>query len=293
MKLLDGKIVAENIYVGIRKDLKKILSFGRVPTLVAVLVGENEASLSYIQAKKNKAAKLGIDFELARYGMDLSKEGLCRQIKLLNRTKEVRGIIIQLPLPEKYDRMRVLDCVLPDLDIDGLTSASQKKLLAGRPVYIPPAAAAILALLEFYKISLRKKKILIVGAGELVGKPLLKLLRQKGIASTIANHRTEDITSLTKKADVIITGVGKPNLIRGDMVKKGVVIVDAGTSFVEENGKAKLTGDVNFKEVSSRASWITPVPGGVGPLTVAMLYKNFLKSCKRHMLIKRSVKIST
>jgi methylenetetrahydrofolate dehydrogenase (NADP+)/methenyltetrahydrofolate cyclohydrolase len=200
----------------------------------------------------------------------------------INRRPGTGGIIVQLPLPDGLDRQQALDCVLPAFDIDGLTSINQARLSAGSPnAYIPPTPAGILALLEHYKIRLQGKHVVIVGAGELVGKPLSRLLVQRGITVSVATAKTKNLPALTKSADIIIAGVGKPGIVRGDMVKKGVVVVDAGTSLVRKEGKTLIVGDVDFASVSKKASAITPVPGGVGPLTVAMLYKNFMISCLR------------
>ena len=281
MQLLDGKKIAEKIYSELKKEISAILETGVTPRLVVVLVGDNPASLSYIEAKRKQAERLGIKFEFFHFPEDIDQHSLCRKIVDLNRLSNVFGIVVQLPLPEKFQRQQVLDCVLPSLDIDGLTSSNQTKLSAGKPAFVPPTPAAILKLLEEYQISLADKHIVIVGAGELVGKPLNKILVQRGLTVSVATAKTKNLSALTKNADILVTAVGKPGLIKGPMVKKGAVVIDAGTAFTLDQGKVKLTGDVDFKRVAVKASYITPVPGGVGPLTVAFLFKNFVQAYKQ------------
>lgn len=283
MKILDGNKVAASEFRRVKKDIAAIKSAGFSPRLAVVLVGDDAASLSYIGVKKKKARELGVAFDFHHFQQTLSQEDLCRRIVDINRTRELAGVIVQLPLPEKYSRQQILDCVLPGLDIDGLTSANQTKISSGSPSYLPPTPAAILTILDHYKINLSKKHVVIVGGGDLVGKPLSKILVHRGVTVSVATSKTSDLAALTKRADVLVSGVGSPGLITASMVKAGAVVIDAGTTFVSDDGHVRLSGDVDFQNVSGKASWITPVPGGVGPVTVAMLYRNLAISCQRMM----------
>ena len=229
-----------------------------------IWVGNDRASGVYIGKKKTAAKKIGVDFELYRFPEKISQKELEEGIKKIVKNQENSGIIIQLPLPEKIDTGRILNLIPLQKDIDVLSENSFDKFAQGKSKVVPPTIGAISNILKEYKISLRGKYMVIVGAGRLVGKPLAAWMAQKNGKFSIIDKNTEDLSYFTKKADIVITGVGESNLIKGDMVRKGSAVIDVG-------------GDVDFKSVSGEAGFLTPVLGGVGPLTVACLLDNLVK----------------
>lgn len=283
VQIVEGKKIAEEITESLELKVSEIKSYGYDPVLAVVLVGENPASLSYIRLKKQKGDAVGIKVEVKNFSEHVSEEELLGEISKLNRDSQICGIIIQLPLPEHLDRQKILDAVSPELDIDCLTTNNKRKLIEGSdPFHMPPAPAAVLKILEYYKIGLADKHILIVGSGDLIGKPLSAILLNKKVPFELANRHTENLKDLAARADIIITGVGQKNLITADMVKDGAVVIDAATTGSDEG---RITGDVDQESVSKKASLLAPVPGGVGPVTVAMLLENFIKSANRKLKI--------
>lgn len=274
MKLLDGKKLSEKILANLKKEVRKSNLKLR---LAVVQVGENSVSQIFINQKKKACKLVGVDFKLYRFDEKINPQGLKREIKKIVRNPANSGIIIQLPLPEKFLPEEFLNLIPEKKDTDVLSEKNLGEFYQGILSILPPTVNGILCLLKKYKIEPKGKNVVVIGAGRLVGFPLaIQLLKEKATLSVL-NEFTKDAPSFIKKANILISGVGKPNLIRGDMVKKGVVIIDAGCSMK----KGKLVGDVDFKEVSKKASYITPVPGGVGPLTVACLLENLVKLNKR------------
>lgn len=270
MKILDGKKLSEEILNNLKKEIKESNLKLR---LAVIQVGKNPVSGVYIEKKGKAAEKIGINFKLYQFDEKLSPETLKKEIVRIVQDSENSGVIIQLPLPKKNLPDEFLNLIPEKKDIDVLSEKSLGKYYQGKLKILPPIVGGILELLRNYKIVLRGKNVVLVGAGRLVGLPLaLQLLREKATVSVL-NEFTKFPASFTKKADILISGVGKPNLVKGNMVKKGVVIVDAGTTML----KGKLLGDVDFKSASKKSSYITPVPGGVGPLTVACLLENLVK----------------
>jgi len=269
MKILDGKKLAERILTNLKNKIKKAKL--RL-TLAVVLVGDNPVSKIFINQKKIACEKTGIAFRLYKFSVKIKPQKLKNEIKKIVKNPVNSGIIIQLPLPGKFIPEDFLNLIPEEKDIDCLSEKSLGKFYQGVLPILPPTVAGILYLLRNYHINVKGKNTVILGAGRLVGFPLaLQLLREKATVSVL-NEFTKDALSFTKKADILISGVGKPNLIKEKMVKKGAIVVDAGTSFK----KGKLVGDVDFKSVSKKASYITPVPGGVGPMTVAFLIENLI-----------------
>ncbi len=270
MKILDGKKIADKILGKLKKEIKtKRLKL----KLAVVLVGNDLSSKVFVQKKQEACEYVGIDFELFKFSSKISRLKLEKEIKKIVKKPANSGIVIQLPLPRRFNPQEFLNLIPPEKDIDVLSERNIAKFYTGNLSIFPPTVEGIKRLLKEYKISIKEKNIVLVGAGRLVGRPLaLWLMREKATVSVIDKF-TKDISYFTKKADIIISGVGRPNLITGKMVKKGVVIIDAGTS--RKGGK--LVGDVNFKSVSKKAKHITPVPGGVGPMTVACLLENLVK----------------
>lgn len=274
MKILNGKKLSEKILASLKRKIKKSNLKLR---LAVVQVGENSASQIFINQKKKACEKTDVNFKLLKFLAKISVSELKREIKKITKNPSNSGIIIQLPLPKKFLPEELLNLIPEEKDIDVLSEKSLGKFYQGTLSILPPTVNGILCLLKNYKIELKGKDVVVIGAGRLVGFPLaIQLLKEKATLSVL-NEFTKDAPSFIKKANILISGVGKPNLIRGDMVKKGAVIIDAGCSMK----KGKLVGDVDFKEVSKKASYITPVPGGVGPMTVACLLENLVKLNKR------------
>lgn len=270
MRILDGKKLAEKIL----GDLKKKIEENKLKLrLVVIQVGDNPVSVIFINQKLIACEKTGISFKLFKFPAKINVLELKREIGQIVKNPANSGIIIQLPLPEKFLPEDLLNLIPEEKDIDVLSEESLGKFYQGTLKILPPTVEGILHLLRNYKIEPKGKNVVIVGAGRLVGFPLaIQLLKEKATVSVL-NEWTRDTPFFTKKADILVSGVGWPNLIKGNMVKEGVIVIDAGTSVK----KTKLIGDVDFKSVSKKASYITPVPGGVGPMTVACLLENLLK----------------
>ncbi len=271
--IVDGKKIAEEILGNLRLQISDL---GVKPKLVVFLIGQNPSSLVYIKKKQEAGEEIGIEVKVKNYPQTIIQSELQQEIRKFNQEPQVHGILVQLPLPQHLDGQAVLDTIFPELDVDCLTTINKQKLIKGEKVFLPPAAAAVFKILEFYKINLAKANILIVGSGELVGKPLAAILLNRKINFELANRYTENLPKLARKADVIITGVGKPGLITAEMIKEGAVVIDAGTA-VSETGR-ELRGDVDIESVLPKSKLLSPVPGGVGPVTVAMLLQNVVDS---------------
>lgn len=269
-KIIDGKKVAENLFNTLKRKAKKLEKESIKLKLAVVLVGDDKASVSFIRKKEEACQAVGIDFELFTFPEDINENNLSRKIDVIQNDKKLSGLVIQLPLPSKINTRNILEKIKPEFDVDCLTSSNQGKLTADMPIVLPPTAAACLHLLDKYSVNLIGKHVVIVGRGDLVGKPLGIILTQDKNTITVCNKHTKNLKKITLQADILITGTGVVHLIKGDMVKNGVVVIDAGTGF---RGK-KLYGDCDFEPIYKRAKLITPVPGGVGPVTVAKLLEN-------------------
>lgn len=268
--ILDGKKLSEKILNNLRKEIK---SRRLKLKLAVILVGEDSVSEIFIHQKERACEKTGVGFQLFKIPSKITNLKLKKEIKKIVRNPANSGVILQLPLPKKFFPEEFLNLIPKEKDTDVLSEESLGKFYQGTLKILPPTVRGILYLLKEYRIELKGRGVAIVGAGRLVGFPLaIQLLKEKATLSVL-NEFTYDAPSFIKKADILITGVGKPNLIKENMVKKGAVVVDAGTSM----RGGKLTGDVDFKSVSKKASYITPVPGGVGPLTVACLLENLVR----------------
>lgn len=269
MIILDGKKLSVKVLERIKKEIKKSsLRFG----LAVVQVGGNLVSKIYIDQKEMVCKAVGIGFMVYAFPDDIETKFLKEEIKKIADNSDITGIIVQLPLPENLESQEILNSVPEEKDIDCLSEKSLGKFYTNESPVLPPVVCAVSKILKEYKISIKGKNIVLVGAGRLVGKPLMIWFSQEKAAVTVINKETKNLSFFTKNADIIISGVGKPNLINGKMIKKGAVVIDAGTT--SESGK--LRGDIDFKSVSKKASYITPVPGGVGPMTVACLIENLV-----------------
>lgn len=274
MKILDGRKLAEKIL----EKLKREISNRRFKLRLAViLVGNGQISRIFIHGIEKDSQIAGIDFKLYKFSVKITSQKLKKEIGKIVKNKQNSGVVIQLPLPRKFLSEEFLNLIPERKDVNVLSEKSLGKFYQGTLKILPPTVEGILELLKNYSIKLKGKDIVIVGVGRLVGFPLAtQLLKEKATVSVL-NEFTKDTPSFIKKADILISGTGRPNLIKGDMIKKGAVIIDAGTSI--KNGK--LVGDIDFRSVSKKASFLTPVPGGVGPLTVASLLKNLVKLAEK------------
>ena len=273
MQTINGKKLSQDILAKVKNE---VLLLPFVPVFCDVLVGADPASVQYVGIKSRKAESVGIKFHTASFSESITTQELISQIHILNKLENMCGIIIQLPLPEHINRKAVLDAIDPKLDVDCLGTVSGRKFYNNENTLGFPTALACMAVLDSLNLNLEGKKILVLGQGTLVGRPVTALLKFRGLAVDIVTRSTENKEELIKNADVIVSGLGQGKYLTGDMVKDGVVIIDAGTS--EENGS--IVGDVDFDSVVEKASFLTPTPGGVGPVTVAMLLSNVLKVAK-------------
>ena len=267
-QILDGKKLREKIL----GELKlKVESFTQKPSLVVILVGENPASKIYVNNKKKTAQNLGINSEVINYPSDITEQELLDKIEELNNDKNVTAILVQLPLPEHISKENVINTISPSKDVDGCTPYNFGKLFSGsEPVVYPCTPKGILLLLDEYGIKLEGKHAVIVGRSNIVGRPLSQMLLNRNATVTVCHSRSENLSDIIKTADIVVSAAGK-NVIKGEMLKSGCVVVDVGI-FKDENGKTR--GDVDFETASQVASYISPVPGGVGPMTIASLMLN-------------------
>lgn len=277
MNIIDGRKLSKETLAQVKKEVE-LLNFQ--PVFCDILVGEDPSSQQYVRMKAKTAESIGIKFHNADFPSSISTEDLIKEIKILNKIPNMCGIIIQLPLPASIDKRAVLDAIDANLDVDCLGSIASEKFYKGSIKIGFPTALACMALIDSLvdslHLDLTDKNIVVLGQGDLVGKPVTALIRFRGLSPEIITSKTENKEELIKKADIIISGIGKGKHITGDMIKKDVVIIDAGTS--ESNGG--IVGDVDLDSVKDVASFVSPVPGGVGPMTVAMLLHNVLKVAK-------------
>ena len=273
--ILDGKKLRDKIF----EDLKeKIDKMKKKPTLAVILVGENPASQIYVRNKKKTAEKLGINSLSIEYPADISEKELVAKIEELNNDKNVTAILVQLPLPKHINKNKVIDAILPQKDVDGLTPYNLGKLFSGEKPYVYPCTPkGILLLLDEYNIELDGKNIVVIGRSNLVGKPVAQMLLNRNATVTMCHSHTKNLSEITKTADIVVSAVGK-NVIGEKMLKSNCVVIDVGI-FRDENGK--ISGDVDFENVSKVTAYISPVPGGVGPMTIASLMLNTVELAKK------------
>ena len=266
--ILDGKKLRDKIF----EDLKtKLYKMEKKPTLAVILVGENPASQIYVRNKKKTAEKLGINSISIEYPSDITESELLQKIEELNIDENVTAILVQLPLPAHIDKNKVIDKILPQKDVDGLTPYNLGKLFSGEEPYVYPCTPkGILLLLDEYNIKLEGRHVVVVGRSNLVGKPVAQLLLKRNATVTMCHSHTKNLANITKTADIVVSSVGK-NVIGEKMLKSNCVVIDVGI-FRDENGK--ISGDVDYENVSKVAAYISPVPGGVGPMTIASLMLN-------------------
>ena len=288
MIILDGKKTSDNIKDEIAIAVAKRKEAGlKTPHLAAIIVGTDGASMTYVNSKVKSCQKVGFNSTLIDLPEDTTEEQLLHEIEELNNDKDIDGFIVQLPLPKQIDEQKVLMAVDPDKDVDGFHPVNVGKMTLDLPSFLPATPYGILELLERYEVETSGKNVVVIGRSHIVGRPLSILLSQKrkvGNATvTLAHSRTRDLASITREADIVVAALGIAEFLTGDMVKEGVTIIDVGITRVKDDSKKRgyrLAGDVDFESVSKKASFITPVPGGVGPMTIAMLLKNTLQACE-------------
>ncbi|MDG2371599.1 MAG: tetrahydrofolate dehydrogenase/cyclohydrolase catalytic domain-containing protein [Flavobacteriaceae bacterium] len=289
MKVLDGKNLSNIIKVEIKEVVDKRLSLGmKQPHLAAILVGNDGASLTYVGSKVRSCKQVGFVSTLIQLKDSVTEKDLLLEIKKLNEDKSVDGYIVQLPLPKHINENRVLQAIDPEKDVDGFHPTNFGRMALELPTFIPATPFGIMEIIKRYNITTSGKNCLVIGRSNIVGRPISVLMSQKGpygnATVTVAHSKTKNINELTLKADIIISALGIPEFLKKEMVKIDVIIIDVGITRVIDNTNPKgyvIKGDVDFKNVSKKASYITPVPGGVGPMTISMLLKNTLLACQR------------
>ncbi len=275
MQILDGKKVRDIISLKIKEELNKV---NARPKLVIIQVGDEERSTIYVRQKKIFGEKLGFEVEYINLDKNIKEEELISKIEILNFEETINGIIVQLPLPKDFDTYKIVDSISPEKDVDGLNSTNITKLVRNESLsFIPATTKGILSLLDFYNIDVAGKKVAVVGRSLLVGRPTVFSMLNRNATVTVCHSKTSNLKEEVKNADIVIIAVGKPNLVTEDFVKEGQIIIDVGITKVGD----KLIGDVDFDLVSKKVEAITPVPGGVGPMTVVSLFENLLLAYKK------------
>jgi methylenetetrahydrofolate dehydrogenase (NADP+)/methenyltetrahydrofolate cyclohydrolase len=270
-QLIDGKVVAKAVKEEVRSRVEALKARGIRPGLATVLVGDDPASHVYVKNKQRTCEELGMHSVGHELPATTSQEELLALIDRLNRDPAIHGILVQLPLPKPLRSAPVLYAVSPDKDVDGLHPVNIGKLTMGEPRFVPCTPAGVMAMLDYYKLPIEGKTAVVVGRSNLVGKPVAMLLLHRHATVTICHSKTPDLAAVCRRADILVAAMGKARFIRGEMVKEGAVVIDVG---INRQPDGKLVGDVDFEAAAARASWITPVPGGVGPMTIAMLMRN-------------------
>ncbi|WP_298422556.1 tetrahydrofolate dehydrogenase/cyclohydrolase catalytic domain-containing protein [uncultured Kordia sp.] len=295
MILLDGKKVSNDIKDEIAAEVQKMKDRGeKVPHLAAVLVGDDGASLTYVGSKVRSCERVGFESTLVRMSNTTSELELLKKIHELNDNDDIDGFIIQLPLPPQINTQKVLMAVHPDKDVDGFHPENFGKMALDMSTFIPATPFGILELLERYDVETKGKHTVVIGRSHIVGRPMSILMGRRGFPGnstvTLTHSHTKNITQITCQADIIITALGQPNFLKAEMVKDDAIVIDVGITRVPDETKKRgyrITGDVDFENVSKKTSHITPVPGGVGPMTIAMLLKNTLLARERHLMANR------
>ena len=272
MEILDGKGLSAKIKDEVKSGSD---SYKQTPILAVITIGDDEASKVYVENKRKACEYCGMSMMHFSYKASVRESEVIKKIEELNKDKSVNGIILQLPIPKKFNTKKILNTISPDKDVDGLTDISQGKIMGGDATFVPCTPKGILEIFDYYKINLEGKHVVVIGRSDLVGKPIMLECINRNATVTMCHSKTKELEKYTKDADVLIVAVGHKHLIDNKMIKKGAVIIDVGITRIE----GKLYGDVN-PDVEKKASYVTPVPGGVGPMTVAMLLKNTLIAYK-------------
>ena len=287
MELIDGKKTSAEIKQEIAEEVKKIIeNGGRAPHLAAVLIGHDGGSETYVAHKIKSCEEVGFKSTLIRFEDDITEDELLKTVDKLNNDSDLDGFIVQLPLPKHIDEQKIIEAINPKKDVDGFHPTNLGKLVAGLDTFVSATPSGIVDLLKRYNIPTAGKHCVIIGRSNIVGRPLSILMSQKGVDATVTvcHSRTENLKEIAKTADILVAAIGKPGFVTADMVKPGCSIIDVGTTRVKSDKTKsgwKLCGDVDFENVAPLCSYITPVPGGVGPMTICSLLKNTLKAAKQ------------
>ncbi len=281
MQILDGKKLSQKIKSQIKSQTKELKEkYNIVPGLAVVLVGDDPASLTYVKMKEKACKEVGFYSIVHHMPESISQQEIEETIKMMNQNPNIDGILVQLPLPSHIDTTKILELINPTKDVDGFHPYNFGRLMQGLDTFAPCTPLGVIELLKEYRIDPKGMDVCVVGASNIVGKPMAALLLNANATVDICHIYTKDLQSHTKKADMVVVGVGKPNLIRADMVKEGVILIDIGINRLPDG---KLVGDADFEAISQKASYITPVPGGVGPMTIAMLLANTIKAARQRI----------
>ena len=282
MEILDGKYISSEIVQTLKAEIQKYIQEGkRVPRIDILLVGDDYASQMYVNMKEKKALDLGILVNIHTFDKEILQAQLIKLIKELNNENEVDGIMVQLPMPEHINESEVLESILPSKDVDGLTSTNLGKLFKNDSSAIPPATAkGVIKLLDNYDVQIEGKRAVVIGRGDISGLPIAAMLQNRNATVTICHSHTQGLKDICKDADILVSSIGRAEYINSEYVKNGSVVIDVGTN---RNSEGKLVGDVDFNSVKDIAGYITPVPGGVGPMTIACLFDNLIEMYKRNV----------
>ena len=279
MEIIDGKALAKNIRENLKKDVEQLKEKGVYPKLAVILVGNDKASQIYVKSKNKACTELGIDYEEVLLGENTTMKELLDIIDELNERKDISGILLQSPIPEGLDINEAFRRISPSKDVDGFNPVSMGKLCLNQDTFVSCTPYGIMKMFETYNIEIKGKHAVILGRSNIVGKPMALNLLNRDATITICHSKTKKLSEITKQADILISAIGKKNFVTADMVKPGAVVIDVGINRTEDG----LFGDVDFENVKEKTSYITPVPGGVGPMTVAMLMNNVVKAAKQQL----------
>ena len=275
--IIDGKELAKKIRLSLKEEVNILKENGIIPKLAVIMVGDNSSSKIYVKNKSKACEEIGIEYEEYLLREDITMEQLLKVIDNLNNRKDINGILLQSPIPKHLDINKAIQCISPNKDVDGFHPINIGKLTLNQDCFVSCTPYGIIKMLDEYKIDIEGKNAVIVGRSNIVGKPMLHCLLNKNATVTICHSKTKNIKEITKNADILICAIGKSKYITEDMVKDGAVVIDVG---INRDEFGKITGDVDFEKVKDKAAYITPVPGGVGPMTIAMLMTNIVKSAK-------------
>jgi len=278
--IIDGKKLAYQKRMELKKEVESLKEKGIIPKLVIILVGNDPASISYIKGKKKASEETGVEFKLEHLEESTSEQELLQLIEKYNQDKEVDGILVQLPLPKHISEKAVIEKISPEKDVDGFHPINVGRMMTGQEAFLPCTPAGIVELIKSANIDLAGKHVVVVGRSNIVGKPVGQLLLNEHSTITYCHSKTKDLQSFTNQADILIVAVGKANFLSDEYIKKDAVVIDVGVNRLESG---KLVGDVDFDKVKEKASYITPVPGGVGPMTITMLVYNTVLSAKKRL----------
>lgn len=280
MQLIDGKAISAKVKEEVKNEAAQLTEKGVVPCLAVILVGDDKASQTYVNSKEKACKACGIRSLKYTLEANTGESALIDLIQNLNENDEVDGILVQLPLPKHIDENKILEKISCEKDVDGFHAVNVGRLVSGLDGFVPCTPCGIMRLFKEYGIEVSGKNAVVIGRSNIVGKPMANLLLNANATVTVTHSKTQNLAKITKDADIIVVAIGKPNFLKADMVKNGAVVIDVGINRLENN---KLVGDADFENVANKCSFITPVPGGVGPMTIAMLLKNTIKSAKNRL----------